>query len=31
MVNFRSTLENHEKCESLAQRIFPRLWYNYNE
>ena len=26
--NFHSTLENHEKRESLAQWIFPRLWYS---
>ena len=25
--NFRGTLENREKRESLAQQIFPRLWY----
>ena len=24
------TLENHEKCKSLAQQIFPRLWYTTN-
>ena len=23
--NFRDALENHKKCESLAQRIFPHL------
>ena len=27
MENFRSTLENDEKCESLAQQIFPHLQY----
>ena len=26
--NFCGALENHEKRESLAQRIFPRLWYS---
>ena len=26
--NFHGTLENREKCESLAQQIFPRLRYN---
>ena len=25
MEKFCGTPENHEKCESLAQRIFPRL------
>ena len=25
--NFRTTPENHEKCKSLAQQIFPCLWY----
>ena len=25
--NFRGTSENHEKCKSLAQWIFPCLWY----
>ena len=25
--NFRSTLESHEKCKSLAQQILPRLRY----
>ena len=25
--NFCGTLENHEKCECLAQKIFPHLQY----
>ena len=26
MENFHGTLENYEKCESLAQQIFPHLF-----
>ena len=28
--NFRGTPENREKCKSLAQQIFPHLWYDMN-
>ena len=27
MENFHNTLENCEKCKSLAQQIFPFSWY----
>ena len=28
--NFRGTVKNHKKCESLARWIFPRLQYVVN-
>ena len=28
--NFRGSPENCEKCENLAQQIFPHLWYHIN-
>ena len=26
--NFHGTIENHEKCKSFAQQIFPCLWWS---